>query len=176
MKLCSKCKVLKPYTEFSPDKRVATGCQSRCKLCNAEHKRIKYSQNPEHFRKLVAESVARNYQTKLNLNKKYRESNPDKVFSWKRKDRQKNKDRINFNNSIYRANKSIRTVSWANLDKIKDFYVTANALSMITGDWYHIDHIIPLHGKNVCGLHVEHNLQILSAKDNLKKGNNYATK
>lgn len=171
IKKCSKCNVLKPYTDFSPDKRVPTGCQSRCKSCNAEHRRIKHLENPEHHRKLVAKSVAKNYQRKLASNCLYRQNNPDKVAEWKRKDREKNKDRINSNNSLHRAIKNIRTVSWANLDKIKEFYTTANGLSMITGTWHHVDHIVPLNGKNVCGLHVENNLQILSAKENLKKGN-----
>jgi hypothetical protein len=173
IKQCSKCSVFKAYSEFSPDKRVPSGCQSRCKSCNAEHKRIKHSENPEHYRRLVAESTARHYEKKLNRNTAYRKNNPDKVYLWKKLDRQKNKDRVNSNNALHRASKNIRTVSWANLEQIKSFYVTANGLSMLTGDWYHVDHIIPLNGKNVCGLHVENNLQILTAKENLKKGNNY---
>ena len=36
---------------------------------------------------------------------------------------------------------------------------------------FHVDHIIPLKGKNVCGLHVENNLRIIDGLSNMKKGN-----
>lgn len=66
-------------------------------------------------------------------------------------------------NALRKARKLKATPSWANLALIKEIYLNAE------GD--HVDHIIPLQGETVCGLHVENNLQYLSPKDNMAKGN-----
>ena len=63
-----------------------------------------------------------------------------------------------------RAYKLKAIPKWANLEKIKEIYKQC-------GKGYHVDHIIPLRGSNVCGLHVENNLQILKARDNILKSN-----
>ena len=58
---------------------------------------------------------------------------------------------------------------WADMDKIREIYVNRP-------DGYHVDHIIPLRGKFVSGLHVENNLQYLPAKENMRKHNSYEVK
>ena len=68
----------------------------------------------------------------------------------------------------YKASKLNRTPKWANIDKIREIYEECP-------EGYHVDHIIPLNGINVSGLHVENNLQYLLAKDNLKKSNKYTS-
>jgi 5-methylcytosine-specific restriction endonuclease McrA len=65
------------------------------------------------------------------------------------------------------------TLSKKHKEEIKNFYWLAKDLELISGQKYHVDHIIPLQGDNVCGLHVPWNLQVLPADINLSKGNRY---
>lgn len=65
-----------------------------------------------------------------------------------------------------KALKLSRVPTWADLEKIKEIYSNCP-------EGFHVDHIVPLQGKLVSGLHVETNLQYLTAYDNLVKGNKY---
>ena len=63
-----------------------------------------------------------------------------------------------------RSCKLQQTPKWADLKAIEQFYLNCPK-------GFHVDHIIPLQGKDVRGLHVLENLQYLPAKDNISKGN-----
>ena len=80
---------------------------------------------------------------------------------------EKGKGYINAYNAKRRATKLQRTPKWADIKAIRQFYLNCPK-------GYHVDHIVPLKGVNVSGLHVLNNLQYLSASENCSKGNKYA--
>lgn len=70
-----------------------------------------------------------------------------------------------------RARKKCATVKWANEFFISEAYHLAELRTKITGIKWEVDHIVPLQSKLVCGLHCEHNLQVIPRSENLKKSN-----
>ena len=62
---------------------------------------------------------------------------------------------------------------WANIEAIKNIYVTAKELTKSTGIKYEVDHVIPIKHPLVCGLHVENNLQIIPENENRVKSNTF---
>lgn len=110
-----------------------------------------------------------------------------KKWSVKNKETVKNNDRLKRkNNPIkyralsnaavrkYQATKLRRTPKWLSkeqLQEIKEHYILAAELSWLSDSGLEVDHIVPLQGKNVSGLHVPWNLQVISAYENQSKGN-----
>lgn len=70
------------------------------------------------------------------------------------------------------ARKKQRVPLWLSDEQrtqIRRFYELAHKLTELHGVKYHVDHIVPLCGKGVCGLHVPWNLQVLTAHENQRK-------
>lgn len=163
MTVCTLCKCDKASANFSPDKRLKSGTQSRCKMCLAEVARLRRIANPLAHRESVKKSTKAHYAKKLTRNEAYRNKNSLKVQQWKKKDRCVNKTRILADNAMRRAKlKSIVSHEIRQIYALRDFY---KAMSL--GDDFHVDHIIPL-SKN--GTHSIENLQVIPAIDNLRKG------
>lgn len=105
----------------------------------------------------------------------YRRTRPDgvktqereKAREWKRN----NPERCAALNAKRLAQKLRATPVWADHEKISAIYAEASRLTAETGILHHVDHIIPLVSKLVCGLHVETNVQVLPGSVNQSKSN-----
>jgi hypothetical protein len=96
-----------------------------------------------------------------------RELSRQSAANWKRNNRAK----AQANEAAREAKKRQAMPPWANRKTMEKFYEEAHRLTKETGTLHHVDHIVPLNHPLVCGLHCEFNLQVLSAFDNISKGN-----
>lgn len=63
--------------------------------------------------------------------------------------------------------------SWANPVAMQCYYEFAQLKSKMTGQQYHVDHIVPLSSPLVCGLHTDYNMQVIESSKNQSKGNRH---
>jgi hypothetical protein len=103
------------------------------------------------------------YWEKTKGTEKQREINSSKCETY----RKKNPEKFRHYSNKRRSQKLNAIPQWADLEKIQEFYHSCP-------EGYHVDHVIPLQGKIVCGLHVIENLQYLTAIENHQKSNRYA--
>jgi len=99
--------------------------------------------------------------------------NIEKVKQYNARWMERNRGLMNFYHRTYRAKKLQACPVWADLKKIKDIYKEAARMRQETGLDYEVDHIIPLQGREVCGLHIAENLQIILQHDNASKSNKF---
>lgn len=85
---------------------------------------------------------------------------------------QKNKFNLVARSQRRRCKKLNATPPWVNHGNILAIFKEREEKNRNERVVYHVDHIVPLQGENVCGLHVPWNLQIITAKENQRKGNN----
>ncbi len=163
-KTCNKCGIKKPLDLFYRKSESKDGRYNSCKSC-------KYIIDKD-YRKLNRNRIRENQQrwereNRDHCNAKYREyaannrerrreliSISTKKKPWKKCAREAKRRSFKLN----------ATPLWADLKAIEDIYESCPK-------GHHVDHIVPLQGKTVCGLHVEYNLQHLSASDNIAKSN-----
>jgi hypothetical protein len=106
----------------------------------------------------------------------WKKANPDKVAITAKKSRQKHMPRVIASVNKRRADKLQRTPKWLTKDDlwlIKEAYELAALRTKHFGFKWHVDHIIPLKGKTVSGLHVPNNLQVIEGILNIMKNNKF---
>lgn len=176
MKTCIKCSETKDMFSFHKKKGSADGYRNVCKVCRQGEHVERYSESKDVWNKRAVEWRKANPEVVKQIDKKYREANKEKrnqqCSEWKRE----NKGHVNYLNSTRYASKLQRTPSWLtehDLLHIKCLYQVAAMRSRESGQEWQVDHIIPLNGETVSGLHVPSNLQVIPAIDNLRKSNTY---
>jgi hypothetical protein len=168
MRCCNTCFEVKPLDQYM---RYARDYGKICKPCIAKRKKAADIANKERLREQKRLYHLENKEHILAYQRQYREANKEKVQSFFKEYRKNNKHKILARNAKRKAAQLRAVPKWANDIEIQGFYKTSEGLSMLLGDYYHVDHIVPLQSKFVCGLHCESNLRVLSAKDNLSKNN-----
>lgn len=111
------------------------------------------------------------------VRKKWREANKDKVAEYGKRSREKHIGTNKYLGYLRRRRKRAAMPPWADKEAIKKMYEKVARMNRLAGRntpgrcAFHVDHIIPLNGENVCGLHIPENLRIMRASDNIRKGN-----
>lgn len=173
-KKCSKCKKSRLYSQFSKNRSAKDGRQNQCKIC-VKHR---IEANKEQIAIKKKQYYEDNKEQRLDYRKQYAECNKEQITQYQKHYRKQycktNSAKINAHAAKRRAIKLRATPQWLTKEhflEIEDLFICAKMFRLYTGQEYHVDHIIPLKGKNVCGLHVPWNLQILEASENIRKSN-----
>lgn len=162
-KLCLLCGMNKANGDWAKCAGTKDGLQSKCKECQKAYR-------------------AANKEKHLTYASIYRESNRDKASDTSRQWRKDNpnysvpKEKVAAKAAKRRSYKLKATPPWlddTHYRRIESIYKASQRTTERTGVQHHVDHVVPLKGRNVCGLHVWWNLRIVPADQNLKKGNTY---
>jgi len=182
MKHCYNCKTLKDLSEFYRNKSKKDGLTDECKVC-AKNRGNKFRKNnlekcKKWYKKYAEEHkdeallrakewYKNNKERKQEYDKQYAKENRDKRRLASKKNRETHPKTKRADTALRRAQRINATPKWVDRKALKQIYENCP-------DGCHVDHIIPLKGNGVCGLHVPWNLQYLKAEDNLRKSNHYS--
>lgn len=182
-KICKSCGEEKLFEAFA--KNGKCGRHPRCKLCRAEierqrridggdviraQERARYATDKSAKVASIKLYYEKNRENILERNAKLYEAKADSIKAYAKKYRQENRDKVREWNGTRRAVLRNACPPWADRKAIAAVYREALRLERETGIPHHVDHIVPIFGRNVCGLHVAENLRAIPAVENLKKG------
>lgn len=163
MRRCSKCEEYKEVCFFSVNNKVKDGIHRICKSCIS----------------LISKRYYEKYKDSINNKcKQYIINNRPKTNEIRRLWSKNNSWSGAINSAKRRAKKRQATPEWLTSEQlleIQNIYLKARQLTEDTKIRHEVDHIIPLKGKSVSGLHVPWNLQILTISANRRKYNKIQT-
>lgn len=166
MKYCSKCK---KHKELNVRGRY-------CKKCAKDYQTTYRKANKDKIKASRAASYKANIKEAKAIMAAYYKKNADKLKVRYAIYRKTNKGKINALAAKRHAAKLRAIPYWLTKEhykEIQQFYIEAKKLSRLSKNGLDVDHIVPLQGKNVCGLHVPWNLQILTKSINCSKNNKF---
>lgn len=185
MKTCTKCDEEKALDQFSKNKAKPGGLQSQCKACCAARDKARYALNSAEVRERTAAHYAANKEQHLAARKvryqRKRDTELAQMRAWAVRNRERSREIkaqwsarnpgvINAKTARRRTARLSATPTWVDPATFEPIYKLAADATALVGDAYHVDHIVPLRGKTVCGLHVPWNLRVIPAVDNIRKG------
>lgn len=186
MKLCSKCQTKKAFEFFAKSSKNKDGLQGWCRTC-VNCARRKPTLSPDEITKQKQICKKRRLEKKKEYYRKNRETHLQRMMEhyqanlevyktraiqWKIKNRDKWNARC-----MERYTLKLRACpKWLTEDEhwmIEQAYALAKMREQVCGGKWHVDHIVPLRGKTVSGLHVPWNLQVIPASVNCAKRNTW---
>lgn len=158
MKKCKQCGVEKALDAFYKHPSGKCGVKSKCKLCYISNQKKYYYDNATERIAYQLEWEKNNRDKKLQNRALYNKRHPEKHLA---------------SNAARRARERNDKLTEEQKRVIQGLYRLAKLYRFITGEHWHVDHIIPLRGERVSGLHIPANLQVVPASYNLSKGNRF---
>ncbi len=155
---CCECKTKKDAGDFHRS-AAHGGYSPRCKPCAIAVASAWYAANKGRKRAYDAKRRAEKRELYRAASKRHRDKHPDRKAA---------------DVAARRAALATRMPPWVNKDDCRVFYEMAARVSKCLGIQHHVDHIVPLRGKTVSGLHVPWNLRVIPAAENIRKSNHYS--